>query len=181
MVAIIAIGRLPSNSTIPFGERGYFTPFARERIVTIASTADSRRDRDSSRPVGEWSPSWPGCSALAHQREYDCLRGVRFGFGAPRRTRSLAATGLLLSSYLFGLTSWFMGLVLTWTLWGGGAVFVGLILMGVGVVPMGLLATLFRGDWGPFLLLLGAIIATFAVRAYSLYLAATSVSPFGEA
>jgi hypothetical protein len=60
---------------------------------------------------------------------------------AIRRTRAWAGVGFFLSSYVFGLTAWFMGLLLTWFLWGGFAVIIGLFIMGIGVVPIGMLAT----------------------------------------
>lgn len=80
-------------------------------------------------------------------------------------TRIWAGVGLIWSSYAFGATAWFMGLLTTWILWGGVAVVVGLFILGVGVVPIGLLALLVNGEWGAFGLLLGAIVLTFATRA----------------
>ena len=63
------------------------------------------------------------------------------------------------ASSIFGITLWIWGLVLTYNLWGGGAVLVGLFLFGVGVVPMAMLATLFAAMWSLLgqLLLLAAM------------------------
>jgi len=79
-------------------------------------------------------------------------------------TRPWAGLGFFISSYVFGLTGWFMGLLLTWILWGGLAVFIGLFIMGVGVVPIGMLATLFNGMWVELGLLVLAVILTFRLR-----------------
>jgi len=49
-----------------------------------------------------------------------------------RRTRPWAGLGFFISSFVFGLTGWFMGLLLTWILWGGLAVVIGLFIMGIG-------------------------------------------------
>ena len=57
-----------------------------------------------------------------------------------------------------------MGLLLTWMLWGGFAVMIGLFLCGVGVVPMAMLATLFSGMWLELGLLFLAIVLTFGTR-----------------
>ena len=48
---------------------------------------------------------------------------------------------------MFGFTLWVWGLLLTYDLWGAIAVLVGLVLLGVGVVPIAMLATLFKGMW----------------------------------
>ena len=79
-------------------------------------------------------------------------------------TRPWAGVGFFISSYVFGLTGWFMGLLLTWMLWGGTAVVIGIVMLGIGVVPIGLLATLFSGMWAEFGVLFLAVILTFGVR-----------------
>lgn len=79
-------------------------------------------------------------------------------------TRPWAGAGFFVSSYVLGLTAWFMGLLLTWYLWGGFAVFIGLFMMGIGVVPIGMLATLFNGMWAELGLLFLAVVLTFGLR-----------------
>jgi hypothetical protein len=86
-------------------------------------------------------------------------------------TRPWAGLGFFISSYLFGLTGWFMGLLLTWTLWGGCAVVVGLFIMGIGVVPIAMLATLFEGMWLELGLLILAVILTYGLRVLGVALA----------
>ena len=70
------------------------------------------------------------------------------------------------------MTLWVWGLILTYDLWGGAAVLVGLFLLGVGVVPMAMLATLFGAMWPTLgrLLLLAAL--TFGTRQFGAYLLA---------
>ena len=80
------------------------------------------------------------------------------------RTRHWAGLGFFISSYVFGLTGWFMGLLLTWTLWGSLAVLIGLFIFGIGVVPIAMLATLFDGMWAELGLLFMAVILTFGFR-----------------
>lgn len=87
-----------------------------------------------------------------------CIRIAFWGFLAltvvllpaslVRRWRSFTSPAMLVLSYLFGATVWMDGLVLTMTIWGDGAVIFGLFLLGVGVVPIAMLATLFQGMWG---------------------------------
>ena len=69
---------------------------------------------------------------------------------AYHKTQRAAATGLIQASSLFGLTLWVWALVLTYSLWGGGAVLVGVCLFGVGVVPMAMVATAVAKMWPTF-------------------------------
>lgn len=87
-----------------------------------------------------------------------------------RPTRAWAGVGFFISSYIFGLTGWFMGLILTWMLWGSIAVVIGLFVMGIGVVPIAMLATIFNGMWAELGLLVLAVILTFGLRMLGLTL-----------
>lgn len=75
------------------------------------------------------------------------------------------------SSYLFGLITWFFGLITTYTLWGVWAVVVGLFMLGGGVVPIGMLAAMVKGQWDVFFWLLGMIVLTIAARLIGMKLA----------
>jgi hypothetical protein len=88
-----------------------------------------------------------------------------------RRTRGFAAVGLLISSYVFGLNLWVWGLLLTYHLWGAWAVILGLFIIGVGVVPFAMLATLFKGMWPQLGELIFLTVLVFGLRAYSIHLA----------
>ena len=71
------------------------------------------------------------------------------------------------SSYVFGFTVWMWGYLLCLIIWGFWAVFVGLMVMGVGVVPIAILACMFKGEWGVILELIILIFLTFGSRAYA--------------
>ena len=88
-----------------------------------------------------------------------------------KRTRYFSASLLLVASFVFGLSLWIWALILTYYIWGIAAVFIGLFLLGVGVVPIAMLATLFNGMWPQLLELIVLTVLVFGVRAYSLYLA----------
>jgi len=89
----------------------------------------------------------------------------------PRTTRGFSSLALFITSYIFGATLWMEGLLFTLLIWGVGAVFIGLFIAGVGVVPIAMLATLFKGMWGPFIELVLLTIMTFATRIGALSLA----------
>lgn len=64
-----------------------------------------------------------------------------------RATRVASAYGFLLASFVFGLCAWIFGFLVTYTYWGLFGVFLGLVFVGVGVVPVGLLAAVFHSEW----------------------------------
>ncbi|MEX0748508.1 MAG: hypothetical protein WD467_00660 [Candidatus Saccharimonadales bacterium] len=65
------------------------------------------------------------------------------------RTRAIRLT--YASSFLYGITAWMLAFIITLQHWGVLAVILGLLILGVGVVPIGLLAALFNGEWGVLL------------------------------
>lgn len=87
-----------------------------------------------------------------------------------RKARSFSGTCMVFASYIFGVNVWFSGLLLTYVLWGGWAVFIGLFLMGIGVVPIAMLATLFKAMWLEFGSLIFFTLLTFGVRILGYYL-----------
>ena len=62
----------------------------------------------------------------------------------PRATRGFSSVALFSPPTSSVATLWMEGLLLTLAIWGLGAVFIGLFLMGVGVVPIAMLATLLK-------------------------------------
>ena len=69
-----------------------------------------------------------------------------------------------------------MGLLLTLDLWGGCAAVIGLFLLGIGVVPIAMLATLFNGMWIELGLLVLAVVLTFGLRILGAFLQDTAIS-----
>lgn len=85
-------------------------------------------------------------------------------------TPRFAGSGLLIASYIFGATLWVWSLLVTYTLWGGLGLFIGLMMAGVGVVPMAALATLFNGLWSTLGELIVGVVLTFGSRLGGAYL-----------
>jgi len=82
----------------------------------------------------------------------------------PKATRSFSSITLFIASYLFGATLWMEALLITLPVWGVGAVFIGLFIAGVGIIPIALLASLLKGMWGTFIELVFLIILTLGSR-----------------
>ena len=89
---------------------------------------------------------------------------VLLPLAAFRRSRAFASIAMLVVSYVFGATVWMEGLLLTMALWGTFAVIIGLFFMGVGVVPIAMLATLFKGMWARLAELVVLTVLTFGTR-----------------
>ncbi len=90
-----------------------------------------------------------------------------------RKTRSIAAIGIYICSYVYGISAWFTGLLLTYSIWGSFAVLVGLFFLGIGVVPIAILATLFNGLWAELGILIALCVLTFGSRLGSIFLLKT--------
>jgi len=87
--------------------------------------------------------------------------------------RTVSGIIIYISSYIFGLATWIYGLAVTLSLWGFIAVIIGVLLGGIGVVPIGMLAALFHGRWDIFFGLLIMIILTYASRLIGTLLASS--------
>lgn len=86
-------------------------------------------------------------------------------------TRGVAGWILYISSYVYGLATWIYGLLVTLSLWGVLAIIIGLLLGGVGVVPIGMLAAVFHGKWDIFFTLFVLVILTYGTRIIGMTLA----------
>jgi hypothetical protein len=64
-----------------------------------------------------------------------------------RRTRGVAGLGLWLASFIFGGVLWIYGAVATFAYWGWIGLVIGLLVVGIGVVPMGFVALAVQGQW----------------------------------
>lgn len=89
---------------------------------------------------------------------------VLLPLSAVRGLRTFTGAGLQWSSILFGITTWLSGFIVTLDLWGWFAVVLGLFMFGVGVVPMGMVASVFNGAWPNFFWLGVMISVTFGTR-----------------
>lgn len=80
------------------------------------------------------------------------------------KARGVVGLIIYISSYIYGLSAWIYGLAVTLALWGWLAVIIGIFLGGVGVVPIGMLAAIFNGEWGILWTLLLTVVLTYGSR-----------------
>jgi len=88
-----------------------------------------------------------------------------------KSTRGVAAIGFYIASYVFGLQTWLLGFVVTLSFWGWFGVIIGLFLAGIGVVPLGIIASLIHREWFLVGNLVLSLALTYGVRILGLWLA----------
>lgn len=94
---------------------------------------------------------------------------VLLPLSAWNRTRAWASSGMLISSFLFGITTWLLGAAASFASFGWLGLIIGLVFVGVGVVPLGILGAFWKldvSDLGWSLILM--LIITFATRVISI-------------
>lgn len=69
---------------------------------------------------------------------------VLLPLAAWRKTRGVAGAGLFIASYIFGTTTWFLGAAATFNSFGWLGLIIGLLVLGVGVVPLGIIGAFFK-------------------------------------
>jgi hypothetical protein len=81
-----------------------------------------------------------------------------------RKTRPWAGLGFYFASFLFGAVLFAFSCIVDVQIWGYGALVFGLIIGGVGVVPVAFFATLLRGAWPLFWAVVFGAVLTFGTR-----------------
>lgn len=85
-------------------------------------------------------------------------------------SRGFAAMGYLIASFVFGAIMWVWGLAYTYTVWGFLGVIIGLVIAGVGIVPIAMLAALFHADWGNLFAFVVLAALTYGIRLLAFWL-----------
>jgi len=88
-----------------------------------------------------------------------------------RKSRHIAAIGLLVSSYVIGIGLWIWSLIVAAELAGIFWLAVGILLGGIGVVPVAFIAALLSLEWSIAGQILIVAIAVYIIRAFSAHLA----------
>ncbi len=81
-----------------------------------------------------------------------------------KKARGISATSIYLLSYIFGLSAWILGLLVTYSFWGWTGVIIGLVIAGVGVVPLAFLASIIHGEWSIVLSLFLSVALVYGAR-----------------
>jgi len=84
-----------------------------------------------------------------------------------RKTRPFSGISIYVVSFVFGAYLWITSFLITYNTWGLVVVIIGILIMGIGVVPIAMLAMLFHGEWWIFAQLVFLLIMTFGLRILS--------------
>ena len=90
--------------------------------------------------------------------------------GLFRRTRAAGGIGFYVASFAFGANLFIFAVIVVLSLWGVLALVIGLLIAGVGVLPVAFLASVWRREWSVFWELVFGLVLTFGARAYGIYL-----------
>lgn len=71
-------------------------------------------------------------------------------FAVIPKARGVIGNIIIFSSFIYGLSAWIYGLAVTLAIWGWLGVIIGVFLGGIGVVPIGMLASVLSGHWNLF-------------------------------
>lgn len=81
-----------------------------------------------------------------------------------KKTRDIGLGGIFITSYIYGLLLWVWSFLITYSTWGWIAIIIGLVVMGVGVVPIAFLAALLNAQWTILLQMIILIAITYGTR-----------------
>ena len=81
-----------------------------------------------------------------------------------RGTKEFAGKAFFLSSYFYGVVLWLGCLVITFKLWGWIGMVIGLVLLGIGIVPIAVIATVIAGLWGIVLHIIVLVLVIWLTR-----------------
>jgi len=87
-----------------------------------------------------------------------------------RRTRFVAGMYGAIAAWVFGATGWAWALLVTYDYWGRAGVVIGTLIMGIGIVPISVVAGGLHGDWFSVSRVLLCVGLAFGCRYGSLWL-----------
>lgn len=91
-----------------------------------------------------------------------------------KKTKVLSGQILFGTSYLFGITTWFLGAGITFGIFGWFGLIVGLLILGVGVVPLGIIGAFMKINSTLGLVMLAMAATTWGARIGGAYLIAAA-------
>lgn len=99
----------------------------------------------------------------------------------PRRTRAVAGHGMYIVSWVWGVALWMAATAMLLNLWGGWGFVIGVLLLGVGSVPVAAVASLIHGEWTYLGALAVGVVLVFGLRAFSVWVLRKTETPEARA
>jgi hypothetical protein len=111
----------------------------------------------------EWAPAVVGTAIVL------CLF-VMTPLSLIPSTRGIAGNGLYIASYAFGFALWILAMAFIYVTWGLMPVIIGLLLGVIGVVPIGIIASIVEGHWVVLGNLATLLLLTYLTRGLGIWL-----------
>lgn len=80
------------------------------------------------------------------------------------KTKNFSGNALMLASLIIGFSTWIWSFLLTYSAWGFIGLFIGLVFMGIGVVPVAMLASLLNAEWSILAQLVLSVVVIYGFR-----------------
>ena len=119
--------------------------------------------------IAEWALTASGLLTSLAVLALPLILVVTLGLAIFPKARPWGGVVLSVFSYLVGAATWFLGAAVTFTSFGWFGLILGLIVLGVGVVPLGIIGGFLYLDIG--WVIIAMTVATFAFRGAGLWLA----------
>jgi hypothetical protein len=87
-----------------------------------------------------------------------------------RRTRSFAGQGIIFASWVWGIALWMSATAILLNLWGFWGFVIGVVLLGVGSVPVAAFASLINREWAYLGGLAIGVLVVYGMRILSVWL-----------
>lgn len=121
--------------------------------------------------IAEWSAGAGVWLAVVSLYVVACTALVFGPLAFFRSKRILAGRAFFAVSYLPGLAAWLLGAGVTFGSFGWFGLIVGLLVLGVGVVPLGIIGAIWKLDSNPLAAwLAGLVAAALIIRSFGLWL-----------
>lgn len=104
---------------------------------------------------------------------------VFFPMAAIRPTRVLAGRLINGASKVFGLVTWLYCAGFTLFYFGWTALVIGVLVVGVGVVPIAIFGAIWNGEWSWALFLVVALVGIYGLRFFGIYIKTTAIEEMG--
>jgi hypothetical protein len=93
-----------------------------------------------------------------------------------KRARKFCGTGTVLISYVLGVSTWLTATVYLNDLWGSAAVVFGVLMFGIGSVPLGFIALLVHGQPGIAFMILGQLVLVYLLRSLGIWIETKNIA-----
>lgn len=87
-----------------------------------------------------------------------------------KKTRMISIYGFIISAFIFAINVWIFSLLTTYFYWGIFGVVLGIMLGGIGEIPIAVIASLLHGDWASIFNIISTVVLFLIAQGLAAYL-----------